>query len=67
MGFFLLSKGLLVKVGLLGTMVFVIMLMPINIGQLAWAVVVIANLYLLTKSFDISLAEMVSKHFLKKK
>lgn len=67
MGLFLLSKGVWVKVGLIGTMMFVLALVPIHIAQIAWAGSVVANVYLLTKSFDTAFVTMICKRFRRKK
>ena len=66
MGVFLLSKGIWVKAGLVGTMIFVIGLVPIHFAQLAWVVSIAANIFLLTKKFDISFIKMISTRFYKK-
>jgi len=67
MGLFLLSKEVWVKVGLIGTTIFVLALVPIHIAQIAWAGSVVAHVYLLTKSFDTSLVKMIHKRFRRKK
>lgn len=54
MGTFLLSSGRWVKAGLIGTMAFVLMLVPIHYAQAVWAVSIVANIYLLTRRFDAS-------------
>jgi hypothetical protein len=59
MGIFLLSKGVPVKVGLIGTMIFILLLIPLHMIQLVWAISAAAHVYLLTKSFNTSLLEMI--------
>jgi hypothetical protein len=67
MGIFLLSRGVWVKVGLVGTTIFVLALVPIHVAQIAWAGSVVANVYLLTKSFDTGVMTMIANRFRKKK
>lgn len=59
MGFLLLNKGTKVKIGLVGISLFVIMLTPLYISQIAWAGAVIGFGYLLTQDFDKNLSEMI--------
>lgn len=59
MGLLLLSRGVGVKVGLIGTMVFVLALVPIHPAQIAWVGPVVANIYLLTKSFEADVITMI--------
>lgn len=59
MGVFLLSRRRWVKAGLIGTSVFVTALVPINIVQGIWALSIVGNIYLLTRSFDTGLLAMV--------
>ncbi len=66
MGCFLLSKGIWVKLGLIGTMIFVLMLVPIALEQIVWAAVIVANIYLLTKNFDTSFPTMLRARFRKR-
>lgn len=61
MGLCLLSKGTWVKAGLIGTMVFVVALVPLYYSQIAWAVSVVGNAYLLTKNFDTSIVGMIRR------
>lgn len=67
MGLFLLSRGVWVKVGLIGTTIFVLALVPIHVAQIAWAGSVVANVYLLTKSFDTAFMTMIRERFGRKK
>ncbi len=67
MGLSLLNKGVWVKVGLIGTMIFVLALVPIHIAQIAWAGSVLANVYLLTKSFDTGFVAMIRERVRRKK
>lgn len=63
MGIFLLSRGRLVKIGLIGAMAFVLMLVPIHYAQAVWAVSIGANIYLLTKHFNEGLLKMIKTRF----
>jgi hypothetical protein len=67
MGLFLLSRGIWVKVGLIGTMIFVLALVPIHVTQIVWAVSVAANVYLLTKNFDTGFVKMIADRRRRKK
>jgi len=59
MGVLLLSRGTWVKVGLVGTAVFVLALVPIHPQQIAWIGPAVANVYLLTRSFDADVLTMI--------
>ena len=59
MGLFLLSRGVWVKIGLVATMAFVLLLVPIHPAQIAWIGPVAANIYLLTKNFEADLIMMI--------
>ncbi len=61
MGVLLLSKSPWVKFGLIGTMGFVILLAPVSLIQIPWLGLLIGQAYLLTKTFDRSLPEMIFK------
>jgi hypothetical protein len=52
MGILLLTRGVVVKIGLVGTMVFVLALVPIALTQIAWAGSIAGHVYLLTRRFD---------------
>jgi hypothetical protein len=52
MGILLLTRGAGVKIGLVGTMVFVLALVPISLPQIAWAGSIAGHIYLLTRRFD---------------
>ena len=67
MGLLLLSRGAWVKVGLIGTMIFVLALVPIYVTQIVWAVSMAANVYLLTKNFDKGLVKMIADRRRRKK
>ena len=67
MGLLLLSRGAWVKVGLIGTMIFVLALVPIYVTQIVWAVSMAANVYLLTKNFDTGLVKMIADRRRRKK
>lgn len=59
MGILLLSKSPWVKYGLIGTMVFVAALGPVSVMQIPWLGLLAGQAYLLTKTFDHSLWEMI--------
>lgn len=52
MGVMLLHKKKSVKIGLIGTMIFVIGIAPLAVVQIPWIGLVIGEAYLLTKEFD---------------
>jgi hypothetical protein len=60
-GVLILSKGRWVKYGLAGTMVFVIFLAPVSVMQIPWLGLLIGQAYLITKTFERSILEMVFK------
>ena len=59
MGLLLLHKGKSVKIGLIGTMVFLIGISPLSLLQLPWLGLLIGQAYLLTKEFDSSFWEII--------
>ena len=59
MALLILSKQHYVKIGLIGTMVFVIAITPLGTIQLPWLGMVLAQAYLLTKEFDTTFLEIV--------
>ena len=59
MGLLLLHKGKSVKIGLVGTMLFLIGLAPLGYIQFPWLGLLIGQAYLLTKDFDTSFIEMI--------
>jgi hypothetical protein len=52
MGLLLLHKNKSVKIGLIGTMIFLIGIAPLSPLQLPWLGILIGQAYLLTKEFD---------------
>jgi len=66
-GLFILAKKYLVKIGLIGTMVFVLLLVPTHPEQIVWAISIAGNIFLLTRNFDISLIDMIIKRLKKHK
>ena len=54
MGLLILHKGRAVKVGLWGTIAFIIGIAPLSLIQLPWLGLVVGQAYLLTKEFDVS-------------
>ena len=59
MGLLLLHKGKSVRIGLIGTMVFLIGIAPLSFVQIPWLGLIIGEAYLLTKEFDTSLLEIM--------
>lgn len=59
MGLLLLHKGVAVKIGLIGTMVFLIGIAPLSVVQIPWVGLVIAEAYLLSKDFNTTFLEML--------
>jgi hypothetical protein len=59
MGLLLLNKGQYVRLGLIGTTLFILALTPLSTLQFVWLGLVVAQGYLLTKEFDSSFLEMV--------
>jgi hypothetical protein len=59
MGLLLLHKGKSVKIGLIGTMVFLIGITPLSFVEIPWLGLIIGEAYLLTKEFDTSLLEIM--------
>lgn len=57
MGLFLLHKQRFVKIGLLGTILFLVGISPLSQLQLPWLGLIIGELYLLNKDFPISVLE----------
>jgi hypothetical protein len=51
MGLLLLYKGFAVKIGLLGTILFLVGIAPLSVLQFPWLGLIIAQAYLLTKEF----------------
>lgn len=59
MGLLLLHKGIYVKIGLVGTMVFLVGIAPLSTMQFPWLGLIIGEVYLLTKDFETSFLETV--------
>jgi len=59
MGFLLLHKQKSVKLGLLGTMLFLAGMAPLDWVQLPWLGLIVAEIYLFRQDFDRSFLEMV--------
>ena len=59
MGLLLLHKGISVKIGLIGTMIFLIGIAPLSTLQIPWLGLIIAEAYLLTKDFDRTFLEIL--------
>ena len=58
-GLLMLGKGQAVKVGLIGSMLFVVGLAGVSVIQIAWAGMLVGQGYLLTKEFDRSFLDML--------
>jgi hypothetical protein len=59
MGLLLLSRLQYVKIGLVGTMVFIIALAPLSTLQWLWLGLVVGQAYLLTKEFDTAFLDIL--------
>ncbi len=59
MGILLLSRHGFVKIGLVGTMLFLAGMAPLSWLQVPWLGLIIAEVYLLSKNFDRSLLDML--------
>ena len=59
MGLLLLHKKKSVKIGLIGTMVFLIGIAPLGFIQFPWLGLIIGEAYLLTKEFDSTFLEII--------
>jgi hypothetical protein len=63
MGLLLLHKRNSVKVGLVGTMAFLIGIAPLSLLQIPWVGLIIGQAYLLTKEFDSTFIEIIQAKF----
>jgi len=59
MGLLLLHKNKSVKIGLIGTMAFLIGISPLSLLQIPWLGLIIGEAYLITKEFDSTFLETV--------
>ncbi len=59
MGFLLLGKQRAVRIGLIGTIAFVIGIAPLSFIQIPWLGLVIGEVYLLTKEFDSTFLDLI--------
>ena len=59
MGLLILHKQKSVKIGLIGTIVFLIGIAPLSFIQIPWLGLIIAEAYLLTKEFDSTFLDIV--------
>ena len=57
MGLLLLHKGKSVKIGLMGTIVFLVGIAPLSVVQIPWLGLIVGQAYLLTKEFDTTFLE----------
>ena len=58
-GLLLLHKNKSVKIGLIGTMIFLIGIAPLSLLQLPWLGLLIGQAYLLTKEFDTTIFRII--------
>jgi len=63
MGLLLLHRRRSVKVGLIGTMIFLVGIAPLSWLQLPWLGLIVAEGHLLRREFDRSLVDMFSRKF----
>jgi hypothetical protein len=63
MGALILGAGRRVKVGLLGTILFMVAILPLGTIQLTSLGLILAQGYLLTQEFDLSLLDILRKRF----
>lgn len=59
MGLFLLHKQEFVKIGLIGTIIFLVGIAPLSLLQLPWLGIIIGELYLLNKPFPASVVDIL--------
>jgi hypothetical protein len=67
MGLLLLHRGNAVKVGLIGTMVFLLGIAPLSYLQIPWLGLIIGEMYLFGKDFDRSFLQMLQNRFRRSK
>jgi len=63
MGLLLLHKRMSVKIGLIGTMLFLIGIAPLSIVQIPWLGLIIGELYLLRQEFDVAFIDLLRSKF----
>lgn len=59
MGLLILSKGKRVKAGLIGTIVFLVTILPLSVIQIPWLGIAFVQGYLLSKDYDRSFPEII--------
>jgi hypothetical protein len=67
MGLLILNKHLKVKLGLIGTTIFLSLITPFGFIQLPWLGIALIQLYLLRKDFDKTFIEIIKTAFTKSK
>jgi hypothetical protein len=67
MGLLILNKHLRVKIGLIGTAIFLFLITPFGFIQLPWLGIALIQLYLLRKDFDKTFIEIILTVFVKPK
>jgi hypothetical protein len=63
MGLLLLHRGNAVKIGLWGTAIFLLGISPLSYLQFPWLGLLVAQVYLLTKTFDRSFFDLLQARF----
>lgn len=67
MGILILARHNSVKIGLIGTSIFLVLIAPFGYIQIPWLGIVAVQIYLLGKDFDKTLPELVRDWLVKKK
>lgn len=67
MGLLILNKHKKVKLGLIGTTLFLVMITPFGYIQIPWLGIALVQLYLLTKDFDKTFIEIIASVIRKSK
>jgi len=67
MGLLILNKHIKVKLGLIGTTIFLCLITPFGFIQLPWLGIALIQLYLMRKDFDKTFIEIIGTIFAKSK
>ena len=59
----LLHKGASIMVGLIGTMVFLVVIAPLSVVHLPWLGLIVGQAYLLSKKPAVSLSDIIKAKF----
>lgn len=65
MGLLLLYRGKAVKIGLVGTMIFLVGIAPLSYLQIPWLGLIVGEIFLFTKDFDRSFFKSIQSLFAK--